>query len=228
MYLFEKAFWARAMRDPVVATGLMVDLAPVLGVLAFGWGAAPIVMLYWLENLVIGVFTVGRILLSGFMQARVPGVLGALFLCAFFTFHYGMFCMGHGVFLFSFLSDGPALTPDFGPGGLLEMAGMALHSASGLPFVLSLIIGWQAYVFVMDDWLAGGLVESNPMTEMFMPYGRIVVLHIGIFAGAFALMWIGDPMIGVLGLILLRVLFGLFLNVRRREISQEAAADTLK
>ena len=42
------------------------------------------------------------------------------------------------------------------------------------------------------------------MAEMFAPYGRIVVLHFGIFAGAGALFLLGQPMVGVLALILFR------------------------
>jgi hypothetical protein len=36
------------------------------------------------------------------------------------------------------------------------------------------------------------------MAEMFAPYSRIVVLHIGIFVGAAALFLLGQPMLGVL------------------------------
>mgnify|MGYP001804404904 FL=1 len=51
---------------------------------------------------------------------------------------------------------------------------------------------------------------------MQAPYGRIIILHIGIFAGAFAMAAIGEPMWGILALILLRALWGVFLTVRRR------------
>ncbi len=48
---------------------------------------------------------------------------------------------------------------------------------------------------------------------MTAPYGRVIVLHIGIFAGAGALILLGDPMIGVLALILLRVIWGIHVNM---------------
>ena len=60
----------RLLRDPIVASGLAVDLAPVFMVLVAGWGAAELVLLYWLENVIIGVFALGRILLSGFGTGR--------------------------------------------------------------------------------------------------------------------------------------------------------------
>ena len=51
---------ARTYRDPIAVAVLLVDLLPILAVLVFGWGATPLVALYWLENLVIGMFTVLR------------------------------------------------------------------------------------------------------------------------------------------------------------------------
>ena len=50
------------------------------------------------------------------------------------------------------------------------------------------------------------------MAEMFAPYGRIILLHFAIFAGAGALFLLGEPMIGVRGLIALRALFGVVTN----------------
>ena len=41
---------ARTYRDPVAIVILAVDLFPIWAVLTLGWGAAPLVFLYWLEN----------------------------------------------------------------------------------------------------------------------------------------------------------------------------------
>ena len=53
---------ARAYRDPLSWVSLGVDLLPIIAVFAFGWGATPLVALYWLENLVIGAFTILRMI----------------------------------------------------------------------------------------------------------------------------------------------------------------------
>jgi hypothetical protein len=37
--LFDIGFWVRALRNPIVLTGLAVDLAPIYAVLAWGWSA---------------------------------------------------------------------------------------------------------------------------------------------------------------------------------------------
>jgi hypothetical protein len=54
-------FW-RTYRNPVAWLSLAVDLLPVAAVILFGWKAVPLVALYWLENLIIGVFTILRML----------------------------------------------------------------------------------------------------------------------------------------------------------------------
>ena len=59
---FDPDLFARAYRDPMAWLTLLVDLLPVIAVVFFGWKAVPLVALYWLENLVIGAFTVLRML----------------------------------------------------------------------------------------------------------------------------------------------------------------------
>jgi hypothetical protein len=55
-----------------------------------------LVALYWLENLVIGGYTILR--LAGSVVTGLGNLLLALFMIPFFTLHYGMFCYGHGIF----------------------------------------------------------------------------------------------------------------------------------
>ena len=68
------------------------------GVLVLGWSVFVVIALFWFENVVIGVLNVAKMLLSG---ARIggAGVIAALALATFFTVHYGMFTVGHGVFV---------------------------------------------------------------------------------------------------------------------------------
>ncbi|MFN4025803.1 MAG: DUF6498-containing protein, partial [Hyphomonas sp.] len=91
---FDPAEVARAYRDPLSWVSLSVDLLPVIAVLAFGWGATPLVALYWLENLVIGAVTIVRML--GTALSSLVNIGAALFTAPFFFVHYGMFCFVHG------------------------------------------------------------------------------------------------------------------------------------
>ena len=207
---------ARAFRDPITWASLAVDLIPIYAVVFLGWGAAPLVFLYWLENLVIGVMTIARMIASGIGKGA-GGIAQIAFMVPFFTVHYGMFCFGHGIGLMALQSG------DFG--GMAannvvdEYSGLIGHaegSGDQMMTFITIIFAFNIFLFVWDFLGKREFLRTDPHAEMFAPYGRIVVLHIGIFAGFFALQSIGEPMIGVLALIVLRALWGIFLSVRRR------------
>jgi hypothetical protein len=105
---------------------------------------------------------------------------------------------------------------DFG-----SMIQAGLNSGEHVAWVLALVAGFHIFAFVRDFLLRGEWRRSSLNEEMTAPYGRIVVLHIGIFAGAAGLILLGDPMIGVLALILARAAWGLLSNMKQ---SEKAAA----
>lgn len=211
-FSFDPALFARTYRDPLAIAFLVVDVLPIVGVIAFGWNAVPLVFLYWLENLVIGLSTIVRMVLSG-VRGSLPGLFAAAFMSAFFTVHYGMFCFVHGQFLAVLAGTGQAEAPDFfGPVGLVQHA---LGSGTGMAVFVAAILVVNLVAAVRDslDRRSG---PDEVSAIMFSPYGRIVVLHIGIFAGFGALVALGQPMLGVLALILLRVIWGIAMAVLRQ------------
>ncbi len=213
--LFNPAYWARALSQPVVLLGLAVDLLPVYGVLAWGWGAAPLVLLYWMENIIIGAMTIPRIVISG-ASYGVIGLIAGLGLSGFFVFHYGLFCMVHGTFLIAFaaMTAGPEALSSMPMMDLVGMFNFGFASGLHVAWILYVIVGFQVLVFVWEFIIKGEWKDTNPMAEMFSPYGRIIVLHIAIFAGAGALFLLGEPMVGVMALIVLRALFGIVTNAK--------------
>jgi hypothetical protein len=204
---------ARTYRDPVAWVILAVDLFPIWAVLTMGWGAAPLVFLYWLENLIIGGVALAR-MISASMKDSPFGLIGVLFLGPFFVVHYGMFCFVHGIFVAAFADRSMEASSDFfGPMGLIQNA---LQSAPNMTTFVGAIIAVQIFLFIRDFILREQYKEVRVDAEMAKPYGRIIVLHIGIFAGAGAMTAFGEPLWGILGLIGLRAVWGIFLTVRRR------------
>lgn len=216
--LFDPYTVARAFRDPVTWTALIVDLIPIYAVLVFGWGAAPLVFLYWLENLVIGVVTVARMIVSGLAQG-LTNFGGLLFFVPFFVVHYGLFCFGHGMGLMLLESglghenSASVPTSPFAFDGLIQHA---LQTGPHMITFVALITLFNISVFLWDFIGKGEYLKTSASQEMMSPYGRIMLLHFALFAGMFALMNFGEPMAGVLALIILRVLWGIFLSIRRR------------
>ncbi|MEL7111855.1 MAG: DUF6498-containing protein [Pseudomonadota bacterium] len=209
---------ARTYRDPMAWMILGVDLFPILAVLTLGWGAAPLVFLYWLENLIVGAVALARMIGASVKDGKA-GLATMGFIGPFFIFHYGMFCFVHGVFvsLFARVSAGnDPLGSDAGFPNPVSLVDQALSSGSNMGVFVLAIIGVQAVLFVQDFIGRAEYRKTSVQAEMTAPYGRIIVLHIGIFAGAFAMAAIGEPMVGILALILLRALWGVILTVRRR------------
>ena len=139
---------AQVYRDPVSWLILAVDLFPAIAILQLGWGAAALVFLYWLENLVIGFIT----LLRMFAVAAGTGasaILGAFAFGAFFLFHYGMFCFVHGVFLMVFaeISAGTGENIAISP---LSLVRYALSTGGGMFWFLGTILALQLFLFLRD------------------------------------------------------------------------------
>ena len=94
----------------VSALALVVsNLVPLFGVWFFAWDLSLIMVLYWLENVVIGILNVFKII-----NARGPQVpaqakpdnvainnSGRWSLAGFFLLHYGIFTFVHGIFVFT-------------------------------------------------------------------------------------------------------------------------------
>jgi hypothetical protein len=177
---------------------LMANLLPVVGLVAFGWRLADVMILFWLENGVIGIFTIARILTAGI---RHPAqVLLRLPLAAFFCVHYGIFWFVHGVFVMAmFTGNGMMDTTDPFERPAVQFQDtflwinlLALFASHGLAFV-------QTYL------LTGQFRTATPPAEMAKPYPRLVVLHVAILLGGVAVVLLGQPAVAVLLLILLKI-----------------------
>ena len=214
---------ARAYRDPAAWAALLVDLFPVYAVLYFGWDAAALVFLYWLENLIIGLITLLRMVASSLANGLRGGTAMILF-GPFFIFHYGMFCFVHGIFLAVLAAIGRgAGEPEFmSPMRLVEFA---LAAGQHMAWFAGAILALQLFLFLRDFLWRGGWRETNIMDEMAKPYGRVIVLHFGLFVGFGGLIALGQPMAGILALILLRAAWSLYLSMTGKLQPQRESAN---
>ena len=218
--LFSRDHLARTYGEPVAWLILAVDLFPIWAIFMLGWGAEPLVFLYWLENLIIGGVTLSRMFLAG-RHSGPGGVAAVSALSLFFLVHYGLFCYVHGVFLHIFTAIGTAADPEFlGPFSLVDRA---LDSGTYMPIFIFAIIALQGLLFYRDYVLSGAYKSADLKQEMSAPYGRIIVLHVAIFAGVAAMIAWGEPLIGILGLLSLRIIWGVYLTVKRRLTLDSAA-----
>jgi hypothetical protein len=196
---------------------LLANLVPVFGALYLDWDVSSIIVLYWAENLIIGGFTLLKML--------VAGKVGALFLMLFFCIHYGGFCAIHGIFVLEltrFAGDQftPAAAASWpGPLALLQMfvglvhqvlaaapeaflwGVLALLLSHGISFLL-LFIGQQEYR------------HTTVQELMKAPYQRIVVMHIAVIAGGFLVVRLGSPLGLLFALVALKTGMDIMLHNR--------------
>src|SRR5438045_8762155 len=107
---------------------LLANAFPIVRVLILGWTVFPLVLLYWLENVVVGAFNVARLLLA---QPREPVFWAVmLFLIPFFIVHFGMFTYIHGVLVLALF--GPKRTRPFALLATVPPGIRAYHLAGAL------------------------------------------------------------------------------------------------
>ncbi len=169
------------------------------GVLVLHWPVLSIMLLFWCENVLIGVFNVLRMLSTG-VQRGAGAFAAAVGTSVFFTLHYGLFTLVHGLFvitLFSSLRDGGSDDEFY---AVLREAVLA---ESGFLVALAVLAVLQVMDFV--EWRSTP-PPARPSDLMAAPYGRIVILHLTILFGGFLVMQLGTPAAGVLLLIALKLI----------------------
>jgi hypothetical protein len=197
------------------------NLIPLVGVLFLGWSVWAILTLYWLENGVIGVVNVLKILRAEGQEAtdgdgpRINGQAASTVakagLVPFFVMHYGIFWLVHGVFVLTMPVFG-AVGSGGGPGG--SGPGI-LEGVSPLTILIALVaLAVSHGISYRFDYIGRGEYRRvTPSGQMFAPYGRLVVLHITIIVGALAIGFTGAPAAAVAILVGLKIALDLGLHL---------------
>jgi hypothetical protein len=272
---------------------IAANAIPIAGVLFFGWSLHTILVLYWLENGIVGLWNLPRILLAqgsvlpvlppladaaarsatpsdaaakqlqadwerirdaqlraaatvsgdvgatpGFARVfgtgRMPSA-GRAALAVFFTFHYGMFWFVHGIFVFALPafvgaeSRNVAACGDPDPFGALQPCGTPFGEIvwSNVAIAGAALFLSHGASFLFNYIGRGEYLTSSATRQMGAPYGRVVVLHLTIIFGAFAIAIIGAPVGALLILVGLKIAFDLGLHLREhRTADARVPADT--
>jgi hypothetical protein len=191
---------------------LAANLVPLAGVLLWGWDAFALILLFWMENVVVGVFFMLRMLLA---DPRDPALWAAkLFMIPFFCFHYGMFTAIHGLFVFMLFGGKRYDVPGM---QVLDPAARAATDL-GLWIPLAVLVGSHLFSFLYNYVWRGEFQRVELRKLMTAPYQRVVVLHIAIILGGFGVAALGSPVWALL--ILLAVKIGIDLKAHLKEHSK--------
>jgi hypothetical protein len=165
------------------------NLLPFFGILFMGWSMFSVMILYWIENIIVGFFTVLKLALA---EAQTGGGMDKPGMIAFFCVHFGIFCTVHGVFVMAI----------FYP--TLPRTWQALTILDELALPILLIFASHAISF-FQNYLRGGIYKFAQLTTLMgEPYLRIVPMHIGLILGVYLTMMLGSPIGIILVLIALK------------------------
>ena len=212
-------------QKPSLSLGALTaaNLVPLVGVIFLNWDAAAIVLLYWIENLIVGFYNVlSMILVKVESRGRQ---WQKLFMIPFFCVHFGGFCAVHGFFLLTFFKIGS-------PDKALEAPGPWMGPLIFLQLLYSVVLQlWHSRPPGLE-WPALGLFVSHGVSFirnfingqeylslkinqiMTRPYKRIVLMHVAIIFGGVLIMKLGSPVLLLCVLILFKIILDIWLHVR--------------
>ena len=202
-----------------VAALVAVNLFPLAGVAFLGWSTYDLMLLYWFENGVVGLYAGLTMLLTRGPDGDaggLGGLVGKLFLTGFFALHYGAFWSAHGFFVVTLFGPGGVLAgpPDAflsgavmdGPAGFFG-GGLAIaerYLSGGLLLTAVGLFVSHGISFVGNVVQRGEDLRTAPKVLMTRPYGRVVVLHVTLVLGAFLIMALGEPVAALVLFVLLK------------------------
>jgi hypothetical protein len=189
---------AAELERPSVIFLLLANLVPLYGVLFLRWEIFPLLVLFWLENVIVGVFNVFKMILAS--PAQPVTWLAKVAAIPFFCIHYGLFTMVHGIFVFAVFGGiftGDPSFPDTGT--VVQTLGEFQIGWAVLALLLSHFISFTV------NYIGKGEYKQSSLNELMQqPYGRVVVLHVTILAGGFLIGFLGSPVIALVLLIALK------------------------
>lgn len=193
---------------------LASNAVPLYGVLVLRWQIFPLVLIYWLENIVVGGYNVLRLVVAD--PASTWRWIGKLIVIPIFVVHFGIFTMIHGVFIF-ILFGGPryrnAIPPH--PATVLQ----AIRE-TGIWFAVLAVAISHGVTFIWN-FLLDGEYKNVPLWDLVrQPYARVLVLHIVVFLTALALSRGHTPLYGLVLLVILKTVADLMShNAERRRFA---------
>jgi hypothetical protein len=167
-----RAFRQYVARDPSSWALLLSNLAVMVVVLLEGWSLAAVMVIYWYQSVIIGVFTLLRMMSVRMIITETPVPAGHFWIVkailgGFFALHYGLFHFGYYEFLRgSFGQVDP---------GWLRM-------------FIALFVANHLFSFFHNFKI--DIREQDIMRLMISPYPRIIPMHTTIVFGMFILFFV--------------------------------------
>jgi hypothetical protein len=202
---------AKDLLRPSAITLVLSNLVPVFGVLALGWSVFPIMMLYWMENVVIGFYNVLRMAwCTG--KGNVQPASAKLFLIPFFCLHYGLFCLVHGIFVYTLFGGKSIADPN-----VVSYPFWQTMGRYELGWALLCLVVSHGVSLVDNYFRQGERHRAYFGVLLFQPYVRVVALHLALVLGAGAALVLGLPHSALVLLVLMKIVLDLRAHLAERD-----------
>jgi hypothetical protein len=177
--------------DNAVTGIVLMNVIVIIGALVSGEGLVMLMWPYWIQSVVIGYYNVRRmqklqrfstdgLKVNGSHVDPTPSTRRQMWV--FFTVHYGFFHFGYLIFLLGFSAGLMDVSSD-DPTSLARLDGLSSWNALWIAITAIgfLVSHGQSHREHVEADLRG---TANIGTLMFIPYIRIVPMHITIIVGA--------------------------------------------
>jgi hypothetical protein len=211
-------------RSRLAAAALVAgNVVPLVGVVAFDWSLASLLVVYWVESGIVGAFSVAKIRRAtggddpddlpslSFDDRSVASFVGEPndAIARFFIGHYGGFWAIHGGFV---VALSVTFLADAGP---IDPVAVAVVAGS--------LVASHGYSYRVNFVGEREFERAGPVTLMVDPYRRVFVLHLTIVLGAFAVDLVGAPVGALVVMVLAKT--ALDLRAHRREHARMRARE---
>lgn len=180
---------------------IVANLVPVAGTLFLGWSLSDVLVLYWAESAVIGLFNICKII--------VIGRWSAWFAVPFFVGHFGGFMAIHFLFIYTLFVKGlEGMNNEAG-----DLAEVGLLFFSLWPALAALFVS-HAWSFFSNFKGRGEYRGRTVGDQMSEPYSRIVFMQFVLILGGGLSLVLGQPEPVLVGVIALKIYFDVRAHIR--------------
>ncbi len=235
------AIYRRSADTRALVALLVANAIPLGGVLLFGWSLWTILVIYWLENGIVGFWNVPRMLLASgqvvpeadlrraletaeaplqndtpdrrWAQSRLTAALrlGRVGVPGFARVGLAGFFVVHYGIFWLVHGVFVFALPAFA-GDTDTPFGEILWGSAAFAAVALFLSHGASFLF---NYVGRQEYRRNsPAAQMAAPYSRVVALHLAILFGAFAIAFVGAPVGALVILVLVKTFYDLTLHVR--------------
>lgn len=214
---------SRSVKNIRVSGLLLIisNLVPIAMHVIGGWDMSHSLLLYWMENLIIGFFAIFKIILAQGSESlvqsgseavnRITNLTQKIPMVLFFMVHYTGFCLGHGVFVVMILTYTALGSTGFDHASVFaELIGKSTLYIYPLIFM----VASHGYSFVANFLGKNEYHTITSSSAMLAPYKRIMVVHLSIFAAFFGMTLFGNNLGSLVGFTAVKTIIDFLTHMR--------------